>query len=88
MTLLPHGGDWRERYRDAIGFNCRLSVFVGAGNAGEPGLQLEPHSLVLTAFKKSEDDDRLVIRFYEAEGNRSHALIRLRADAKTTSRIG
>jgi alpha-mannosidase len=78
MTLLPHGGDWRERYRDAIGYNYRLSVFTGEGAASGPGLELAPHSLVLTAFKKSEEDGRLVIRFYEAEGNRSHAHIKLR----------
>jgi alpha-mannosidase len=77
MTLLPHGGNWRERYRDAIGFNYRLSAFAGEAQSREPGLRLEPHSLVLTAFKKSEDDDRLVVRFYEAEGNRSHARIRV-----------
>lgn len=77
MSLLPHGGNWRERYRDAIGFNYRLCAFSGTAQSSEPGLILEPHSLVLTAFKKSEDDDRLVIRFYEAEGNRSHARIRI-----------
>ena len=86
-ALLPHAGGWRERYRDAIGFNNRLSAFVGTGDTDEPGLQLEPHSLVLTAFKKSEDDNRLVIRFYEAEGNRSHARLQLRRPIRRAWRV-
>jgi alpha-mannosidase len=76
MALLPHRGDWRLRYREAIGFNYPLTVFVGSGapstsvraGAGKMFLRLEPKNLVLTALKKSEGDDRLVIRFYEAEG--------------------
>ncbi|HVA00647.1 MAG TPA: glycosyl hydrolase-related protein [Terriglobia bacterium] len=86
MSLMPHGGDWRLRYREAIGFNYRLTAFVGsaseaAGGAGSPKaefLKLEPSNLILTAMKKAEgNDNRIVIRFYEAEGNESTARIRL-----------
>jgi len=76
MALIPHEGGWRQCYREGVAFNYALMAFEGAGTAG-PGIQLEPHSLVLTAFKKSEDDNRLIVRFYEAEGNRSHARVRL-----------
>jgi alpha-mannosidase len=87
MSLMPHGGDWRLRYREAIGFNYRLQAFVGT-EAGVPGggarspkatfLELEPSNLILTAMKKAEgDDNRIVLRFYEAEGNESTARIRL-----------
>jgi alpha-mannosidase len=76
MALLPHAGDWRLRYREAIGFNYPLVAFPGAenppvGSASLPTTSffwLEPQNLILTALKKSEDDGRLVIRFYEAEG--------------------
>ena len=40
-------------------------------------LALDPANLILTAMKKCEDDNRILIRFYEAEGNRSTACIRL-----------
>ncbi|MDE3180962.1 MAG: hypothetical protein KGM47_15050 [Acidobacteriota bacterium] len=83
MALLPHGGDWRRRYREAIDFNYPLAAF--AGTPGASGafpstasfLRLMPLNLVLTAMKKSEDDDRIVVRFYEAEGFESEARIRL-----------
>ncbi|HUZ47501.1 MAG TPA: glycosyl hydrolase-related protein [Terriglobia bacterium] len=87
MSLMPHAGDWRLRYREAIGFNYRLAAFIGTAtgmSAGAPTppraefLKLEPSNLVLTAMKKAEgNDDRIVIRFYEAEGNKSTARIRL-----------
>lgn len=86
MALLPHGGDWRSRYREAIGFNYRLLAFAGREAVPAQGpllpgthsfLSLQPQNLVLTAMKKSEDDGRIVIRFYEAEGNKSVARIRM-----------
>jgi len=87
MSLMPHGGDWRLRYRESIGFNYRLAAFIGS-EAGASGggawlpraefLKLEPSNLILTAMKKAEgDDSRIVIRFYEAEGNESTARIQL-----------
>ena len=43
----------------------------------ESYLGLDPQNLVLTAMKKSEDDERIVLRFYEAEGNECRAQIRM-----------
>jgi alpha-mannosidase len=40
-------------------------------------LRLEPTNLILTALKKSEDEDSLTLRFYEAEGRAVNASIRL-----------
>jgi alpha-mannosidase len=87
MALLPHENNWRSRYREGIAFNRRLLAFAGHGGApAAPAkpvaaslayLMLEPQNLVLTAMKKSEDGDRVVVRFYEAEGNQSFAVIRL-----------
>ena len=85
MALFPHGGGWRSSFREGIAFNYPLSAFVG-GEQGESGGQslprsaqfvsLEPPSLVMTALKVCEDDDSLVLRFYEAEGFESQARIR------------
>jgi alpha-mannosidase len=86
MALYPHKGNWRLRYRDAIAFNFPLLAFVApeGGGAGGPSLlptagflNLEPANLILTAMKKAEDDDGVVVRFYEAEGCQVHANLRL-----------
>ncbi len=85
-ALFPHDGNWRLRYREAIGFNYPLIAFAGRETtaAQRPPLpsrlsflSLEPSNLIQTAMKKSEDDNRIVIRFYEAEGNTCVARIRL-----------
>jgi alpha-mannosidase len=85
-ALMPHQGDWRLRYRDAIAFNYPLIAFVGEQQRAMTGealpveqsfLRLEPCNLILTAMKKSEDGNHVVIRFYEAEGNQTDARIRL-----------
>ena len=91
MALFPHGGNWRLRYREAIGFNYPLMAFTSQETAlvqhfTFPATQsfftLEPANLILTAMKKSEDDERIVIRFYEAEGNKSTACIRLQVPVR------
>jgi alpha-mannosidase len=96
MALFPHGGDWRLRYREGIGFNYRLIAFVGQESAGVQGssvsdtesfLRLEPRNLVLTAMKKSEDDDHIVLRFYEAEGNESVARVSLSVPIRHAWRV-
>jgi alpha-mannosidase len=85
-ALMPHHGDWRLRYRDAIAFNYPLVAFVGEQQRARTGealpveqsfLRLEPCNLILTAMKKSEDGDQVVLRFYEAEGNQTDARIHL-----------
>jgi alpha-mannosidase len=85
MALYPHSGGWRERYRDGIAFNFPLLAFVASGRESEgkslPSsgefLRLEPGNLIMTTLKKSEDDDSLALRFYEAEGRFTRARVRL-----------
>jgi alpha-mannosidase len=85
IALYPHSGGWRERYREGIAFNFPLLAFVASGREGEgkflpPSgefLRLEPGNLVMTTLKKSEDDDSLALRFYEAEGRFTRARVRL-----------
>jgi alpha-mannosidase len=85
MALYPHSGGWRERYREGIAFNFPLLAFVASGSEGAgkslPSsgefLRLEPGNLIMTTLKKSEDDDSLALRFYEAEGQFTHARVRL-----------
>jgi alpha-mannosidase len=95
MALYPHAGNWRLRYREGIAFNYPLSAFVGSREAaptaaGFPAsaewLKLDPTNLILTALKKSEDDDSLIVRFYEAEGRSVKAKIRLPRPVKQAHR--
>jgi alpha-mannosidase len=84
MALLPHRGNWRLRYREGIEFNYPLVAFLGGAGSGSAGgslphtaefLKLSPSNLILTAMKKSEEEQDVVIRFYEAEGRQSLAKV-------------
>jgi len=96
VSLLPHENDWRTRHREAIGFNYPLLVFVGAPTGTSAGkkpasasfFELKPANLVLTALKKSEDGEQLVIRFYEAEGFDCQARLRFSKRATQARRAG
>jgi len=48
-------------------------------------LSLQPENIVLTAAKKAEDDDSLVLRFYEWAGKETDAKLRLPAGAEKAS---
>jgi alpha-mannosidase len=85
-ALMPHQGDWRLRYREAIAFNYPLIAFVGEQQQIQSGellpveqsfLKIEPCNLILTAMKKSEDGNQVVVRFYEAEGCQTDARLQL-----------
>jgi alpha-mannosidase len=39
---------------------------------------IEPQSVIVTAVKKADDDDRIVLRFYEWSGRPADVRIRLR----------
>ncbi len=85
-ALMPHQGDWRLRYRDAIAFNYPLIAFVGEQQQAPTGeafpveqsfLRLEPCNLIMTAMKKTEDGNQVALRLYEAEGSQTDARIHL-----------
>ena len=87
-SLYPHAGTWRQALtmRRGYEFNYLLSAFQVEPHTGElpPAycfFRIEPSNLVLTAIKKSEDGDNLILRFYETAGKQSMARIILPAGA-------
>src|SRR5207237_5520777 len=48
-------------------------------------VQLEPNNVVLTAMKKAEDDDALVLRFYEWAGKEGDVTVQLPARAHSAT---
>lgn len=75
MALYPHSGGWRNRYREGIAFNYPLIAFSASATPGgvlpadAEFLHIEPKNMIMTALKKSEDDDCITLRFFEAEGS-------------------
>jgi alpha-mannosidase len=83
-ALYPHDGDWKTALtvRHGYEYNYRLNAkqvqsHTGVLPATHSFVSVEPENLVLTAMKKAEDSDALILRFYESAGLRTSAVITL-----------
>jgi alpha-mannosidase len=78
-AMYPHAGDWRQAHTELRGYelNDRLHTFAVPAHEGSLAsdhsfVRIEPGNVILTAIKKAEDDNSLIVRFYEFEGRPSH----------------
>ncbi len=91
-SLYPHAGNWRDAQTVRRGYelNYKLIAMPSQKHGGAlPGehafVRVEPDNLVLTAIKKSEDDDSIVLRFYEWAGREADVQLQLPAEAQSAS---
>ncbi len=87
-SLYPHAGSWKQADTVLRGyeFNYKLLALQVESHQGSlPAthslVQVNPQNLVLTAMKKSEDGNSLILRFYEWAGKATHAKITVPAGA-------
>jgi alpha-mannosidase len=83
-SLYPHGGGWREAGTVRRGYELNYPLIaMGAGKhqgtlpPEHSFLQVEEDNVVVTAVKKAEDGDGMVIRFYESAGKKGDVHLRL-----------
>ena len=81
-ALYPHAATWRQAdtVLRAFEFNYKLHAMQADAHTGElPAthsfVTVKPENLVLTAMKKSEDGNGLILRFYEWAGQKTTAEI-------------
>ena len=93
-SLYPHGRSWRDAQTIRRGYelNYKMSVVQAQKHAGallpsHSFVQVAADNVVLTAMKRSEDDDSLVLRFYEWAGRESDVKIKLPSGARQRKRI-
>jgi alpha-mannosidase len=75
-SIYPHKGDWREgqTFHKGYELNYPLRAMIGgsSGSTGRPeSLSLVAASspdIMITAVKKAEDSDHIVVRFFELHG--------------------
>ena len=76
-AVLPHRGDWRDAdlARRGLAFNRPLHAIPSARHKGGPrdgtGMALfavDNDNVLITAIKRAELDDRIVVRLYESAG--------------------
>lgn len=83
-AIYPHSGDWRQAgtVNRAYAFNVPLlgqPVTAHAGNLPvvHSFVSVEPQNIVLDTFKPAENSDQLILRFYESDGSKTRAKIRI-----------
>jgi alpha-mannosidase len=83
-ALYPHSGTWKQALtvRQGYDFNYHLSAMQVSPHSGSlPGsfsfLKAEQDNVVVTAIKKTEDGDGLLIRFYEWAGKGGNVTLTL-----------
>ena len=91
-SLYPHAGDWRRALtvRRGYEFNYKLRAFqVEAHEGSLPAyhsfLAIAGDNVVLTALKKMEDGDALLLRLYEWAGKTADVRISLPEAATAAS---
>lgn len=83
-SLYPHAGTWREANTVLHGYDFNNPLYARQVNAHAGELpsthsfvSIEPENLIVSAMKKSEDGNSLILRFYEWAGKQTTANIRL-----------
>ncbi|MEG9431383.1 alpha-mannosidase [Terriglobus sp. ADX1] len=81
-SLYPHAGSWKQADTVLRGyeFNYPMETVQAVAHGGDlPAnhslVRAEQHNIVVTAIKKSEDDESLTLRFYEWAGEKTRAKI-------------
>ncbi len=79
-SIYPHKGDWREgeSYRRAYEMNYPLVTVTGdrGGSGMEDSfsfVQCDNPGIMITAVKKAEDSNDIILRYYEIHGNKVDA---------------
>jgi len=91
-SLYPHAGTWQDAQTVRRGYELNYKLLAvpsqkheGKFPAEHSFIGLTPDNVILTAIKKSEDDDSLVLRFYEWAGKEADVTLHLPAGAKSAS---
>jgi alpha-mannosidase len=87
-ALYPHAGDWKQALtvRHGYEYNYTLKAMQVAAHTGTLPLEhsfltVKPENVVLTAMKKAEDSNALVLHMYEWAGKQANVEIALPAGA-------
>lgn len=94
-AILPHAGDWRKALiaREGLGFNAPILAIETPpnqkGQFSESGglMSLSPNNIQLSGVKRAEDDDSLIIRFYESSGMATMAVLTWPRPVRSVKRV-
>jgi alpha-mannosidase len=91
-SLYPHAGTWRDAQTVRRGYELNTKLIAkqaerhqGPLAARHSFVEVESDGVVLTAIKKAEDDNSLILRFYEWAGKEGDVKLRLPVGVQSAS---
>ncbi|MGC2476729.1 MAG: glycoside hydrolase family 38 C-terminal domain-containing protein, partial [Candidatus Sulfotelmatobacter sp.] len=91
-SVYPHGGGWKDALtiRQGYELNYKLVPLAVGNHQGtlppeHSFLQAKSDNVIVTAVKKAEDENSLILRFYEWAGKTGDAVFQLPAGAQSAS---
>ncbi len=91
-SLYPHGGGWKDALtiRQGYALNYHLIALPVEKHEGRlPGelsfVQTKSDNIIVSAIKKAEDDDSMIVRFYEWAGKAGDVSLQVPAGATLAS---
>ena len=85
LALVPHAGDWQQAqvWREAQAFHCEPRAITvaqmdrphGPRPATDSLLHVDGANVIVSAVKKSEQDEALIVRLYNPSDVETHAVI-------------
>lgn len=89
-SLYPHGGGWKDALTIRRGYELNYKLLAipvekhqGALAAEHSFLQVPSENVIVSAMKKAEDDNSLVVRFYEWAGKAGDVTLALPPGAQS-----
>ena len=91
-SLYPHGGGWKDALTIRRGYELNYKLISlpvekhqGALPAEHSFVQTQSDNVIVTSLKKAEDDNSLVLRFYEWAGKDGEVKLQLPPGAQSAS---
>ena len=89
-SLYPHGGGWKDALTIRRGYELNYKLLSrtvekhpGALAPEHSFLRAQPDNVIVTSVKKAEDEDALVLRFYEWAGKEGEVVLQLPPGAES-----
>ena len=94
-SLYPHSGSWKQGkvMEEGLAFNTPFQgIEASESESGDlPDsmslCSLEPNNLFLSTIKLSEDEESLIVRFFEGHGKATEAVLELHKTIRSASRV-
>lgn len=91
-SIYPYSGDWKKAgvHRRGSEFSQTLLALQADTipyNKEYQSFSLEPDNLIISALKKAEKEDAIILRFFETKGERCHAILQLPAQIKAANYV-